>query len=180
MFLSLWWRLLRHQIYWNETSRWMIWHYQELIHFCFSTRRTFCSTLDWMARAASCAPSARRTRPRSWDMAWSGRSLSSSSREWQDRILMALCNILDEIHHLLTSKLPWFKNHMTFEYLDTRKLQNHVFILITECYFRPSKSPYWNRMSEYINAEVAGREGGDCRKFEKDCAKSLYKLNKYS
>lgn len=151
----------------------MIWHFQELIHFCLSTRRTFCSTLDWMARAASCAPSARHTRPRSWDTAWWGRSWSSSSRECQHQ--MALCKI-DEIHHLL----PCFKNHMTFGYLDNRKLQNHVFILITECYFRPSKSPYWNRLSEYINAEVAGREGGDCRKFEKDCAKSLYKLNKYS
>ena len=46
--------------------------------------------------------------------------------------------------------------------------------------FSPTKSPYWNRMTEYINAEVTGKKHGDCRKFEKDCAKSLYKLNKYS
>jgi len=51
---------------------------------------------------------------------------------------------------------------------------------ILELFLTPTKSPYWNRMTEYINAEMAGREGGDCRKFEKDCAKSLYKLNKYS
>ena len=45
---------------------------------------------------------------------------------------------------------------------------------------RPTRSPYWNRLSEYIGAEMAGKKEGDCRKFEKDCTKSLYKLNKYS
>ena len=54
------------------------------------------------------------------------------------------------------------------------------YIVLTSNYFRPSKSPYWNRLTEYISAEVAGREGGDCTKFERDCGKSLYKLNKYS
>lgn len=49
-----------------------------------------------------------------------------------------------------------------------------------ELFLTPTRSPYWNRLSEYIAAEMAGKKEGDCRKFEKDCQKSLYKLNKYS
>ena len=51
---------------------------------------------------------------------------------------------------------------------------------VTHVLCRPTRSPYWNKMSEYIGAEMAGKKEGDCRKFEKDCQKSLYKLNKYS
>jgi len=49
-----------------------------------------------------------------------------------------------------------------------------------ELFLTPSKSPYWEKMREYISAEMTGKKHGDCTKFEKDCAKSLYKLNKYS
>jgi len=49
----------------------------------------------------------------------------------------------------------------------------HVFL-------SPSKSPYWNRLKEYIAAERTGRETGDCSHYSAPCSKSLYKLNKYS
>jgi len=49
-----------------------------------------------------------------------------------------------------------------------------------ELFLTPSKSPYWNKLTEYIAAEMAGKNHGDCRVFEKDCTKSLYKLNKYT
>lgn len=49
----------------------------------------------------------------------------------------------------------------------------HVFLT-------PSKSPYSNRLNEYIGAEVSGREEGECFKYYKDCSRSLFKLNKYS
>lgn len=49
-----------------------------------------------------------------------------------------------------------------------------------DLFLTPTRSPYWNRMSDYIGAEMAGKKEGDCRKFEKDCQKSLYNLNKYS
>ena len=83
--LSLWRCLLRQKVYWDKTSRSIRWHFQGYIIFCFfSTQRTFCLTLAWTARAASFAPSARRTRRRSWATAWSGRSSSSSSREFYE------------------------------------------------------------------------------------------------
>jgi len=49
-----------------------------------------------------------------------------------------------------------------------------------ELFLTPSKSPYWTRLTEYIAAEMAGRKQGDCARFERDCDRSLYKLNKYS
>jgi hypothetical protein len=35
-------------------------------------------------------------------------------------------------------------------------------------------------MTEYISAERTGKQHGECGKFEADCARSLFKLNKYS
>jgi len=49
-----------------------------------------------------------------------------------------------------------------------------------EVFLSPSRSPYWGRLDEYIKAERRGREKGDCSRYFKPCAKSLYKLNKYS
>jgi len=51
---------------------------------------------------------------------------------------------------------------------------------LLEIFLTPSRSPYWNRMAEYISAEQSGKKHGDCQKFEKDCSRSLFKLNKYS
>ena len=36
---------------------------------------------------------------------------------------------------------------------------------------RPSRSSYQKKMSEYIGAELAGRQEGDCFKFERDCSR---------
>jgi len=49
-----------------------------------------------------------------------------------------------------------------------------------DMFLSPSRSPYWSRMAEYISAEQSGKKHGDCQKFEKDCSRSLFKLNKYS
>jgi len=49
-----------------------------------------------------------------------------------------------------------------------------------EVFLSPSRSPYWQRLQEYIEAERTGREAGDCSHYEKHCRRSLYKLNKYS
>ena len=46
--------------------------------------------------------------------------------------------------------------------------------------FRPSKSPYWKKLTDYIGAEQVGRNRGECFEYAKDCTKSLYKQNKYS
>lgn len=51
---------------------------------------------------------------------------------------------------------------------------------LMDLFLSPSRSPYWNRMAEYISAEQSGKKHGDCQKFEKDCSRSLFKLNKYS
>jgi len=49
-----------------------------------------------------------------------------------------------------------------------------------EMFLTPSRSPYWNKMSDYIAAEQIGKKEGDCQTFNKDCPRSLFKLNKYS
>jgi len=51
---------------------------------------------------------------------------------------------------------------------------------LLEVFLTPSRSSYQKKMSEYIGAELAGRKEGDCFKFERDCSRSLFKLNKYS
>jgi hypothetical protein len=51
---------------------------------------------------------------------------------------------------------------------------------LLEVFLTPSRSSYQKKMSEYIGAELAGRTEGDCFKFEKECSRSLFKLNKYS
>ena len=47
-------------------------------------------------------------------------------------------------------------------------------------FLTPSRSSYQSRITEYISAERTGKLHGECGKFESDCAKSLFKLNKYS
>lgn len=49
-----------------------------------------------------------------------------------------------------------------------------------EVFLSPSRSPYLNRLSAYLEAERVGRERGDCSHYMAECNKSLYKLNKYS
>merc|ERR1712223_831746 len=44
---------------------------------------------------------------------------------------------------------------------------------LLEVFLTPSRSSYQKKMSEYIGAELAGRH-------ERDCSRSLFKLNKYS
>lgn len=51
---------------------------------------------------------------------------------------------------------------------------------LLEIFLTPSRSAYQQKMSEYISAEQAGKQEGECWKFSKDCSKSLFKLNKYS
>ena len=63
---------------------------------------------------------------------------------------------------------------------DLHLFFSNLFFLLHIKHFRPSRSPYWNRMAEYISAEQSGKKHGDCQKFEKDCSRSLFKLNKYS
>jgi len=51
---------------------------------------------------------------------------------------------------------------------------------LLEIFLTPSRSAYQQKMSEYISAEQTGKQEGECWKFNKDCSKSLFKLNKYS
>ena len=38
-------------------------------------------------------------------------------------------------------------------------------------------SPYAKRMTDYISAESAGKEDGECWRYYKDCPKSLFGIN---
>ena len=40
-----------------------------------------------------------------------------------------------------------------------------------------SMSPYAKRMTDYITAESAGKEDGECWRYYKDCPKSLFGIN---
>jgi len=51
---------------------------------------------------------------------------------------------------------------------------------LLEIFLTPSRSSYQQKMTEYISAEMSGKAEGDCFKFERDCSRSLFKLNKYS
>ena len=40
-----------------------------------------------------------------------------------------------------------------------------------------SLSPYSKRLGDYVAAEVAGKEDGECWRYYKECPKSLFGMN---
>ncbi|XP_075217488.1 uncharacterized protein LOC142322367 [Lycorma delicatula] len=53
---------------------------------------------------------------------------------------------------------------------------------VVQLFFTASKSPYSELLEEYIEAEKAGRDDGDCWRYYKNCPKSLFRTthNKYT
>ena len=43
--------------------------------------------------------------------------------------------------------------------------------------YRASLSPYSKRLSDYVAAEISGKEDGECWRYYKDCPKSLFGIN---
>lgn len=63
--------------------------------------------------------------------------------------------------------------------------RDRCFLLLTNLWFcfRPSFSPYVVKMSDYVAAEKAGQQDGECWRYYKDCPQSLFitsERNKYS
>ena len=44
-------------------------------------------------------------------------------------------------------------------------------------HYSASLSPYSKRLSDYVAAEISGKEDGECWRYYKDCPKSLFGIN---